>query len=77
MDQADFVAPDNKIQKVKQANESRSTKLSGENQENKGLDLAPLSIPVVSIKSTPSKSNILRKRTVKPKLVKEKLVTKS
>jgi hypothetical protein len=47
MDQAVFAEPDNKIQKVKQANESCSTKLSGKNQEIKGLDSASPSIPVV------------------------------
>jgi len=77
MDQAAFAEPDNKAQKVKQANESRSAKLSGENQENEGLDLVSSKILVVSNKCTLSKSNILRKRVVKPKLTKENLVTKS
>ena len=79
MDQAAFAEPDNKVQKVKQANESRGAKLSNKNQENEGLGLLPPSIPVISIKSTLGtlgKSNVLRKRVVKPKLTKNNLVTK-
>jgi len=76
MDQAAFAEPDNKVQKAKQANESRSAKLSNKNQENEGLGLLPPSIPVVSIKSTLGtldKSNVLRKRVVKPKLTKNQI----
>jgi len=73
MDQAAFAEPDNKIQKVKQANESRGAKLSKKNQESEELKVIPPSIPVISIKSTLGtldKSNALRKRVVKPKLTK-------
>ncbi len=76
MDQAAFAEPDNKVQKAKQANENRSSKLSNKNQENEGLGLLPPSIPVISIKSTLGslgKSNVLRKRVVKPKLTKKQL----
>jgi len=82
MDQAAFAEPDNiaepdnKIQKVKQANESRGTKLSKKNQESEELKVIPPSIPVISIKSTLGtldKSNVLRKRVVKPKLTKRQL----
>ncbi len=76
MDQAAFAEPDNKVQKAKQANESRSAKLLNKNQENEGLGLLTPSIPVISIKSTLGtlgKSNVLRKRVVKPKLTKKQL----
>ena len=76
MDQAAFAEPDNKIQKVKQANESRGTKLSKKNQESEELKVVPPSIPVISIKSTLGtlgKSNVLRKRVVKPKLTKKQI----
>ena len=76
MDQAAFAEPDNKIQKVKQANESRSAKLLKKNQESEELKVIPPSIPVISIKSTLGtldKSNVLRKRVVKPKLTKKQL----
>jgi hypothetical protein len=77
MDQAAFAEPDNKIQKVKQAKESRSAKLSDKNQENEGLNLASPLILVVSNKSALKKSTTLRKKMVKPKLIKGNLVTKS
>ncbi len=76
MDQATFAEPDNKIQKAKQANESRSAKLSKKNQESEELRVVPPSIPVISIKSTLGmlgKSNVLRTRVVKPKLTKKQL----
>jgi hypothetical protein len=76
MDQAAFAEPDNKVQKVRQANESRGTKLLNKNQENEGVGSLSPSIPVISIKSTlgtPDKSNVLRKRVVKPKLTKKQL----
>lgn len=76
MDQAAFAEPDNRIQKVKQANESRGAKLSKNNQESEELKVIPPSIPVISIKSTLGtldKSNVLRKRVVKPKLTKKQL----
>jgi hypothetical protein len=76
MDQAAFAEPDNKIQKVKQANESHGTKLSNKNQENSYLEVVSPSIPVISIKltlGTLGKSNVLRKRVVKPKLTKKQL----
>ncbi len=76
MDQAAFAEPDNKIQKVKQANESRGTKLLNKNQEDGYIEVVPPSIPVISIKSTLGtidKSNVLRKRVVKPKLTKKQL----
>ena len=76
MDQAAFAEPDNKVQKVKQANESRGAKLLKKNQENEELKVVPPSIPVISIKSTlgtPDKSNVLRKRVVKPKLTKKQI----
>ncbi len=74
MDQTAFAEPDNKIQKVKRANESRSAKLLKKNQESEELKVVPPSIPVISIKSTLGtldKSNALRKRVVKPKLTKQ------
>jgi hypothetical protein len=76
MDQAAFAEPDNRIQKVKQANESRGTKLLKKNQESEELKVVPPSIPVISIKSTLGtldKSNVLRKRVVKPKLTKKQI----
>jgi len=76
MDQAAFAEPDNKIQKVKQANESRGAKLLKKNQESEELKVIPPSIPVISIKSTLGtldKSNVLRKRVVKPKLIKKQI----
>jgi hypothetical protein len=76
MDQAAFAEPDNKIQKVKQANESRGTKLSNKNQENGYLEVVSPPISVISIKSTLGtldKSNVPRKRVVKPKLTKKQL----
>ncbi len=74
MDQAAFAEPDNKIQKVKQASKSRGAKLSNKNQESEELEVVPPSVPVISIKSTLGtlgKSNVLRKRVVKPKLTKK------
>ena len=76
MDQTAFAEPDNKTQKVRQANESRSTKLLKKNQESEELKVVPPSIPVISIKSTLGtldKSNVLRKRVVKPKLTKKQI----
>ncbi len=76
MDQAAFAEPDNKIQKVKQASESRGAKLSNKNQEDGYIEVVPPSIPVISIKltlGTLGKSNVLRKRVVKPKLTKKQL----
>ncbi len=76
MDQAAFAEPDNKIQKVKQASESRGAKLLNKNQEDGYIEVVPPSIPVISIKSTLGtigKSNVLRKRVVKPKLTKKQL----
>ena len=76
MDQAAFAEPDSTIQKVKQANESRGAKLSKKNQESEELKVIPPSIPVISIKSTLGtldKSNVLRKRVVKPKLTKKQI----
>ena len=76
MDQTAFAEPDNKVQKVKQANESRGVKLSKKNQESEELKVVPPSIPVISIKSTLgtlNKSNVLRKRVVKPKLTKKQI----
>ena len=75
MDQAAFAEPDNKVQKVKQANESRGTKLLNKNQESEVGSLSS-SIPVISIKSTLGildKSNVLRKSVVKPKLTKKQI----
>ena len=76
MDQAAFAEPDNKNQKVKQANESRGAKLLKKNQESEEVGLLSSSIPVISIKSTLGtldKSNVLRKRVVKPKLTKKQI----
>jgi hypothetical protein len=76
MDQTAFAEPDNKIQKVKQANESRGTKIFNKNQERSYLGVVPPSIPVISIKSTLDtlgKSSVPRKRVVKPKLTKKQL----
>lgn len=75
MDQVAFAEPDNKVQKVKQTNESRGTKLLNKNQESEVGSLSS-SIPVISIKSTLGildKSNVLRKRVVKPKLTKKQI----
>ncbi len=71
MDQAAFAEPDNKAQKVKQADESRSAKLSKKNQESEELKVIPPSIPVISIKSTLGmldKSNVLRKKGSETKI---------
>ena len=76
MDQAAFAEPDNKTQKVRRASESRGTKLLNKNQEDGYTEVVPPSIPVISIKSTLGtldKSNVLRKRVVKPKLTKKQL----
>ncbi len=76
MDQAAFAESDNKVQKVRQANESRGTKLLNKNQENEGVRSLSPPIPVISIKltlGTLDKSNVLRKTIVKPKLTKKQL----
>jgi len=70
LDQTAFAEQSNKVQKTKHMIKSRGTNLMIKNRDNEELNSIPPIIPVTSSISTSNKPKVMRKRIVKPKLLK-------
>jgi hypothetical protein len=70
LDQTAFAEQSNKVQKTKHMIKSRGTNLMINNRDNEELNSIPPIIPVTSSISTSNKPKVMRKRIVKPKLLK-------